>query len=58
MELAVTQQDWDAADPELLQTMFGQLVLIRVFEEYVLELAAPLDRAGTIACDWREGAVW
>ena len=35
-----TQQDWDAADPELLQTMFGQLVLIRVFEEYVLELAA------------------
>ncbi len=40
VELAVTQQDWDAADPELLQTMFGQLVLIRVFEEYVLELAA------------------
>src|SRR5688572_31158055 len=39
VELAVTQQDWDAADPELLQTMFGQLTLIRVFEEYVLELA-------------------
>ena len=26
---------------------------------YVLELpAAPLDRAGEIACDWRDGAVW
>ena len=25
---------------------------------YVLELAAPLDRSGAIACDWREGAVW
>jgi 2-oxoisovalerate dehydrogenase E1 component len=40
VELVVTQEDWAAADPELLQTMFGQLVLIRVFEEYVLELAA------------------
>src|SRR5918997_2194310 len=40
VELTVTQQDWDAAEPGLLQTMFGQLVLIRVFEEYVLELAA------------------
>jgi len=26
---------------------------------YVLELGAvPLDRAGEIACDWRDGAVW
>jgi len=25
---------------------------------YVLELAVPLDRAGEIACDWRDGAVW
>ena len=40
VELVVTQDDWDAADPELLRTMLGQLVLIRVFEEYVLELAA------------------
>lgn len=40
VELAVTGQDWGDAGPELLQTMFGQLVLIRVFEEYVLELAA------------------
>ena len=25
---------------------------------YVLEVSAPLDRAGEIACDWRDGAVW
>jgi aminoglycoside 2'-N-acetyltransferase I len=25
---------------------------------YVLELAEPLDRSGTIACDWRDGDVW
>jgi aminoglycoside 2'-N-acetyltransferase I len=25
---------------------------------YVLELGVPLDRAGEIACDWRDGAVW
>src|SRR3954449_1672919 len=40
VELVVTSDDWDAADPELLRAMLGQLVLIRVFEEYVLELAA------------------
>jgi 2-oxoisovalerate dehydrogenase E1 component len=40
VELVATREDWDAADPELLRTMHGQLVLIRVFEEYVLELAA------------------
>src|SRR5688500_18606474 len=40
VELVVTQEDWDAADPELLRTMLGQLVLIRVFEEYVLALAS------------------
>src|SRR3982750_2919505 len=39
VELVVTQDDWDVADPELLRAMLGQLVLIRVFEEYVLELA-------------------
>src|SRR5690348_4117002 len=39
-ELVVTDADWDAADPELLSAMFGQLVLIRAFEEYVLSLAA------------------
>jgi 2-oxoisovalerate dehydrogenase E1 component len=39
-ELVATDADWDAADPDLLAAMFHQLVLIRVFEEYVLELAA------------------
>jgi 2-oxoisovalerate dehydrogenase E1 component len=40
VEVTVTDSDRDAASPELLTTMFGQLVLIRAFEEYVLELAA------------------
>jgi 2-oxoisovalerate dehydrogenase E1 component len=40
VELVATDEDWDAAEPELLQTMLSQLVLIRTFEEYVLELAA------------------
>src|SRR5713226_2124171 len=39
VELVVTDADWDAADPHLLLGMFSQLVLIRCFEEYVLELA-------------------
>ncbi|MGY1601220.1 alpha-ketoacid dehydrogenase subunit alpha/beta [Geodermatophilus sp. SYSU D00815] len=39
VELVATDEDWDAADPELLRAMHAQLVLIRVFEEYVLELA-------------------
>ena len=37
--LTATDADWDAADPALLMTMLSQLVLIRTFEEYVLELA-------------------
>jgi 2-oxoisovalerate dehydrogenase E1 component len=40
VELAATRADWDAADPALLRAMLGQLVLIRAFEETVLELAA------------------
>src|SRR5437763_16290850 len=40
VELVATTADWDAAEPALLSTMFHQLVLIRTFEEYVLELAA------------------
>src|SRR5450631_2199764 len=39
VELIATMQDWDVADPALLTTMLSQLVLIRTFEEYVLELA-------------------
>ena len=38
-ELVVTDADWDAADPELLRTIYAQLVWVRVFEQYVLELA-------------------
>ena len=38
-ELVVTEADWDAADPALLTAILSQLVLIRTFEELVLELA-------------------
>ena len=40
VELVATTADWDAAEPALLTAMLNQLVLIRTFEEYVLELAA------------------
>lgn len=40
VQIVATDADWDAAEPGLLTSMFSQLVLIRVFEEYVLELAA------------------
>ena len=39
VELVVTDEDWDAAAPHLLTSMLSQLVLIRTFEEFVLELA-------------------
>jgi len=39
VEIAVTDEDWDAAEPHLLTSMFSQLILIRSFEEYVLRLA-------------------
>jgi 2-oxoisovalerate dehydrogenase E1 component len=39
VELSTTAADWKKADPGLLQTMLGQLHLIRAFEERVLELA-------------------
>ena len=40
VELVTTNSDWDAADPGLLKTMLTQIVLVRTFEEYLLELAA------------------
>src|SRR6478609_8015918 len=40
VEVVATTDDWDAAGPELLTNMFSQLVLVRAFEEFVLELAA------------------
>jgi 2-oxoisovalerate dehydrogenase E1 component len=39
VQLVATAQDWDDADPALLTAMLNQLVMIRTFEEYVLELA-------------------
>ncbi len=38
-EVVATPADWDEADPQLLTTMYAQLVLVRTFEEHVLELA-------------------
>jgi 2-oxoisovalerate dehydrogenase E1 component len=40
VELVADRVDWDGADPALLTAMLSQLVLIRTFEEYVLELAS------------------
>ena len=39
VEFVATDADWDAAEPHLLTSMLSQLVLIRTFEEFVLELA-------------------
>ncbi|MEU8225396.1 thiamine pyrophosphate-dependent enzyme [Kribbella sp. NPDC048915] len=38
-EFTVDQNDWDRAPAQLLTSMFSQLVLIRAFEELVLQLA-------------------
>lgn len=39
VQVTTELNDWNAAAPELLVSMFGQLVLIRAFEELVLDLA-------------------
>ncbi len=39
VELRTTKQDWDAASPGLLGDMLASMVLIRAFEEKVLDLA-------------------
>jgi 2-oxoisovalerate dehydrogenase E1 component len=39
VELTTSDEDWDAADPDLLRAMLVQLQLVRTFEELVLELA-------------------
>src|SRR5580658_1364952 len=38
IELRSTKQDWDRADPKMLNTMLCQMHLIRAFEETVFEL--------------------
>lgn len=37
--LATTAADWKAASPELLETLYVQMSVVRVFEEVVLQLA-------------------
>ena len=39
VSLATTSEDWSNADPQLLGTMLTSMVLIRAFEEKVLDLA-------------------
>ncbi|MFM6980928.1 MAG: thiamine pyrophosphate-dependent dehydrogenase E1 component subunit alpha, partial [Micrococcales bacterium] len=39
VELRTTPEDWRKAEPKLLETMLGQMHLIRAFEETVLQLA-------------------
>ncbi len=39
VEVVATDEDWDAADPQLLRTFFAQLVWIRAFEQHVLDLS-------------------
>jgi 2-oxoisovalerate dehydrogenase E1 component len=39
VEIKTTKQDYQNADPKLLETMLGQLHLIRAFEEAILEFA-------------------
>jgi 2-oxoisovalerate dehydrogenase E1 component len=39
VEVGATDDDWAAADPALLRTIYAQLVWIRSFEQFVLELA-------------------
>src|SRR3712207_5728948 len=40
VELVATEADWDVADPDLLRAIYAQLVWIRTFEQYVLDLAS------------------
>ncbi|HEY6479456.1 MAG TPA: thiamine pyrophosphate-dependent enzyme [Streptosporangiaceae bacterium] len=40
IEVVAAEADWDAADPQLLTSLFAQLILIRAFEEFVLGLAS------------------
>ncbi|QIY66169.1 thiamine pyrophosphate-dependent enzyme [Streptomyces sp. RPA4-2] len=40
VSLTASTEDWDAAEPDVLLRMLAQAQWIRVFEEYVLELAS------------------
>jgi 2-oxoisovalerate dehydrogenase E1 component len=39
-QVSTTPKDWDTAEPDLLVSMFTRTLLIRTFEEYVLQLAS------------------
>jgi 2-oxoisovalerate dehydrogenase E1 component len=39
VQIVAADDDWAAADPGLLRTIYAQLVWIRAFEQYVLDLA-------------------
>jgi 2-oxoisovalerate dehydrogenase E1 component len=39
LQLTTTEDDWDAAEPALLLSMFSHLLIIRTFEEHVLGLS-------------------
>jgi 2-oxoisovalerate dehydrogenase E1 component len=39
VEIVTTDADWDAADPDLLRSIYAHLVWVRAFEQYVLDLA-------------------
>ncbi|MDZ5661095.1 MFS transporter [Nocardioides sp. zg-1308] len=39
VEVVVSDEDWDGADPALLRTFLAQLVWIRAFEQHVLDLS-------------------
>jgi 2-oxoisovalerate dehydrogenase E1 component len=39
VQVSATEADWDAADPDLLRTLYAQVVWIRAFEQLVLDLA-------------------
>jgi 2-oxoisovalerate dehydrogenase E1 component len=39
VQVVATEEDWDAAEEDLLRTIYAQLVWIRAFEQYVLDLA-------------------
>ena len=40
LEVVVMPSDWDNADPQVLNNMLVEMVLVRTFEEYLLELAS------------------
>lgn len=59
VELRTSERDWLRAGPRLLTDIYAQLVLIRVFAEYVLDLAGKglIHSLGHSSIDQEGGAV-